>query len=105
MKTRYRFIIISFFLLSVWVQQGFPAEDGKELFVTKCGKCHTRGDAPDFAPVKYASIQWKRFFEKDKHKRKKDISGEISPQELKIIEKYLTSHSADSDLPVAAGLK
>lgn len=104
MKKLYRFIII-FVLLGLCIQPGLHAEDGKELFVTKCGKCHTRGDAPDFAPVKYASSQWKRFFSRDKHKRKKDISEEVSPEEIKIIEKYLTNHAADSDLPIAAGLR
>lgn len=80
--------------------------DGESLFVSKCGKCHhADGDAPSIAPVKYASVQWKRFFERDKHKRKKDISSEITAQELALIEQYLIDHAADSDRPVAAGIK
>ncbi len=97
--------IILLVLIGLCIQPGAYAADGKKLYVTKCGKCHTGGNAPDFAPVKYASSQWNRFFSRNKHKRKKDISGEITPEEIKIIEKYLIDHAADSDLPIAAGLR
>jgi mono/diheme cytochrome c family protein len=79
--------------------------DGEKLFTAKCGKCHASGSAPVFSPVKYASSQWERFFEKDKHKRKKDISQEVTAEELEAIKQYLVDHAADSDRPVAAGLK
>ena len=97
--------IIIFVFMGLCFQPCLNADEGKNLFVKKCGKCHTEGDAPDFAPVKYASSQWKRFFSRDKHKRKKDISGEITTEEIKLIEKYLIDHAADSDLPIAAGLR
>ena len=96
-------IIIFFILIAVLSPPDIPADDGKQLFDTKCGKCHMNGDAPKIYPVKYASSQWKRFFSKDKHNRKKDISKEITPDEIKLVEKYLTEHAADSDLPIAAG--
>ena len=81
--------------------------DGEAFFSLRCGKCHksSGGEAPAFAPVKYASSQWERFFSKDKHKRKKDISTEVSPQEIELIKQYLMKHAADSDRPIAAGLK
>jgi len=82
------------------------AMDGENLFKTKCGQCHkTNGEAPVFSPVKYASSQWERFFVREKHKRKKDISGQISGNELASIKQFLIDHAADSDLPIAAGLK
>ena len=80
--------------------------DGAEIFQTKCGRCHgSGGEAPAFSPVKYASSQWKRFFDRNKHARKKDISGEISSVDLESVKQYLMAHAADSDLPIAAGLR
>ena len=82
------------------------SQDGAAIFQTKCGKCHgSGGEAPPFSPVKYASSQWKRFFDRNKHARKKDISGEISAYDLSSVKQYLMSHAADSDLPIAAGLR
>ncbi len=81
------------------------SEDGETLFNSKCGKCHTSGKAPVFGPVKYASVQWERFFSRNKHKRKKDISNEVSAEETALIKKYLTDHAADSDRPIAAGFR
>ncbi|MDY6853335.1 MAG: cytochrome c [Thermodesulfobacteriota bacterium] len=81
------------------------AESGKEIFQTKCGACHrSGGNAPDFSPVKYAEAQWKRFFEKNRHARRTDISDKISPSEMEKVKTYLMNHGADSDLPIAAGL-
>ncbi len=81
------------------------SQDGETLFNSKCGKCHTSGKAPVFGPVKYASVQWERFFSRNKHKRKKDISNEVSAEETALIKKYLTDHAADSDRPIAAGFR
>lgn len=78
----------------------------KNLFISKCGQCHkTGGSAPIFAPTKYAAKQWERFFSRNKHQRKKDISEKVTQKELDIIEKYLINHAADSSQPEAAGLK
>jgi mono/diheme cytochrome c family protein len=82
------------------------ADDGKNLFIDKCGKCHrSGGEAPVFAPSKFASGQWERFFKREKHKRKKDISSQFSAEEIESIKKYLMLHAADSDKPEAVGLK
>jgi len=78
----------------------------KELFISKCGQCHkTGGEGPLFSANKYASRQWKRFFARNKHKRKKDISGLISADDQETIKNYLMKHAADSSQPEAAGLK
>jgi len=79
---------------------------GQDIFINKCGACHkTGGGAPVFAPTKYASRQWVRFFERNTHKRKKDISRDFTPNELQRVETYLIDHAADSDQPVAIGLR
>jgi mono/diheme cytochrome c family protein len=79
-----------------------PAATGKELFAQKCLNCHKNGgSASVIKPVKYASTQWGRFFDKQKHAAVKDISGQLSPSETAEIKAYLMSHAADSDQPEA----
>ena len=79
-------------------------DDGADIFVSKCGRCHCmNGEAPVISPVKYASTQWKRFFERNKHARRKDISKEVSNSEIDCVKQYLMDHAADSDHPIAAG--
>ena len=97
--------IILFLCMFICVPASYPG-DSAAIFQTKCGRCHgSGGNAPAFSPVKYASSQWKRFFDRDKHARKKDISGEISAADLEDVKRYLMDHAADSDLPIAAGLR
>ncbi len=97
----------------VWVVLCLPVNhsiagelDGESLFQSKCGLCHGDGmKAPKIAPVKYAAIQWERFFDREKHQRKQDIISLINKEERSRIKKYLMEHAADSDLPIAAGMK
>ncbi len=82
------------------------AAEGKKMFINKCGGCHkAKGEAPAFAATKYASMQWERFFDRNKHQRKKDIGALVSANEIKDIRDYLVAHAADSDQPEAVGLK
>ena len=97
-------ILTGLFLLLLTAADAFA--DGQDIFISKCGACHRAGgEAPVFAPTKYASRQWGRFFERNTHKRKKDISSDFSPSELKFVKNYLMDHAADSDQPVAIGLR
>ncbi|MDY6853333.1 MAG: cytochrome c [Thermodesulfobacteriota bacterium] len=82
------------------------AQKGEEVFLTKCGTCHGKGGkAPNLSPVKFASTQWKRFFEKNKHARRTDISDVVSVPEIIAVKVYLMEHAADSDLPIATGTR
>lgn len=86
------------------------ADSGKDLFIRRCGQCHSKtsqnvSKAPPISEKKYAGLQWKRFFERNKHQRKKDISALISDDEFKEIEKYLIDHAADTDQPEAIGFR
>ena len=90
----------------VMLLSGIAMADGKDVFETKCGSCHrSGGEAAVLAPTKYASAQWDRFFDRDKHSRKKDISAEVSPADISQVREYLIAHAADSDQPEAIGLK
>ena len=99
-----RFLIIGCLLLLI--PSGTLAASGKDIFLTRCGSCHrSGGEAAVFAPTKYASSPWDRFFARDKHARKKDISSAFTASELNAVKDYLVSHAADSDQPEAIGLR
>ncbi|KPA16114.1 cytochrome CBB3 [Candidatus Magnetomorum sp. HK-1] len=106
MKQSFRILFVGMILLIfIWVSMSM-ASNGREVFLNKCGSCHQEnGDVKAFAPSKYASTQWRRFFRRNKHKRKKDISELFTESELKDVMEYLIRHAADSDQPEAVGLK
>lgn len=82
------------------------ADEGKNVFLQKCGSCHTSGgEAQGFAPTKFAGIQWQRFFEKNRHASKKDITGIFSPSDLAAVRDYLVKHAADSEQPESLGVR
>ncbi len=100
-----RICFIAFAVSVVFFTPAYAA-DGKGVFINKCGSCHkSGGEAAAFAPTKYASTQWNRFFERDKHKRKKDISADYNEAEIAAVKTYLINHAADSDQPEAVGLR
>jgi len=97
------FLLVSIFLAGI---STVYADDGKDVFINKCGSCHkSGGEAAAFAPTKYASTQWDRFFQRNKHKRKKDISAEVTEADIAAVNVYLINHAADSDQPEAVGLR
>ncbi|MBF0452109.1 MAG: hypothetical protein HQK75_15515 [Candidatus Magnetomorum sp.] len=105
MKRMFRILVDMILLVFIWVSISM-ASNGRDIFINKCGSCHQEnGDVKAFAPSKYASTQWRRFFHRDKHKRKKDISDLFTETEIKNVSEYLIRHAADSDQPEAVGLK
>ena len=66
---------------------------------------HVRSGRLDDKGTKYASAQWERYFTRNKHARKKDISADFTASELESVKDYLIRHAADSDQPEAIGLR
>lgn len=100
------YLLLTSIILSLLKPVVSFSADGEALFETKCLSCHSKkGEVRIVAPVKYAAIQWERFFKKEKHRRKKEISHLMSQQEKNKIMQYLVNHAADSDRPIAAGVK
>ena len=80
------------------------ADDSGTVFVEKCGSCHKNSKkVRKFTPARYTSAQWRRFFDKNKHQRKKDIGDLITYEERDQIRMYLISHSKDSAEPDVIG--
>lgn len=103
-QKRFIFTAMAGCVLALFLSTG-AAAGGKDVFKNKCGSCHVQGgEAPVFAPAKFAAIQWERFFQRDKHKNYRDISFLIQQDELDDVKEYLKNHAADSDRPEAIGL-
>jgi mono/diheme cytochrome c family protein len=82
------------------------ANDNVEIFNQKCNQCHGPSkDAEEIYPGYFARVQWEIFFKNNRHKRKKDISDILSKEELDATMDYLIKHAADSDKPIAAGVR
>ena len=96
-------MMLLFMLNNISIQSA----DKKSLFKNKCCSCHKNGgEAMAISPSINAIKQWKRFFKKNKHKRKyKDISAIVSKEESDEILSYLILHAADSKKPQAFGLR
>jgi TRAP-type C4-dicarboxylate transport system substrate-binding protein len=96
-------LIIALILSMSWVEHVI-ADDAGALFIQKCGACHRNNKKiKTFTPSRYTSAQWRRFFDKNKHRRKKDISQLITSEEISDIKMYLISHSKDSAEPDVVG--
>jgi hypothetical protein len=80
-------------------------KQGKFLFRSKCKECHwPEEEGGDVTPMTYTQAQWKSFFERNKHKRKKDVWTEMfKPEELVDIKTYLINHASDSEQPETCG--
>lgn len=103
-KMKYLCIFFTILILSLsWINH-VTADDAGALYVQKCGSCHKDNKKiRTFTPARYTSAQWRRFFDKNKHRRKKDISQIITSEELSDIKMYLISHSKDSAEPDVVG--
>ena len=81
------------------------AEDARKIFLAKCCGCHrTGGEASVVGPTNFAAFQWKKFFEADRHSRRKDIKGLMTAEETEAIKGFLVSHASDSDQPEGIGM-
>lgn len=99
------FLVASLVVFST-LSLSLASTPGKTQFASKCLICHKKdGEAQEIGPSKYASIQWEKFFKREKHQKRKDISSMVFPEDIAIIQEYLMRHAADSDRPEAAGLR
>jgi hypothetical protein len=104
--------LVALFLASLALSTAAFAEEkkgsdkqGKFLFRSKCKECHwPEEEGGDVTPITYTQSQWKGFFDRYKHKRKKDVWHDIfTPEELVHIKTYLINHASDSEQPETCG--
>lgn len=98
--------LIKILVLALLSSSYSMADVGGDILEAKCGQCHgpdKKGGVID--PSQRAAAQWERFFEKNRHKRKGDITKLFSAKELAAVQKFLVEHAADSDKPIVAGVR
>ena len=100
-----RSLFFIFLAAVIWFVPGAAQAGNQDLFVEKCGSCHGKGkEAAAVNPSDYAASQWKNYFKRNKHQRKKRIGHLVSEDEFNAIRDYLMDNAADSDHPVAAAI-
>ncbi len=77
---------------------------GKYLFRNKCRICHKEGAQGEhvgkpLSPSSKTQAQWKKYFEKDKHKELEGVWEKFSEEQLQDILAYLYNHAYDSPSP------
>ena len=105
-------LLVAFFTLSVVLTIPVLGEDikgsekkGKFIFRAKCKECHWPDEeGGDVTPITFTQKQWQSFFDRYKHKRKKDIWHEqFTDEELIHVKTYLIEHASDSEQPETCG--
>jgi hypothetical protein len=90
-----------------------PASDkgtnGKDLYKQNCRVCHEKGSPNgEFSPMTRIQDQWKSFFSTKlalTHKeivlpgQSKKLLEALTPEQIKIIQKFCVDHAADSEQP------
>ena len=88
-------------ILAIMFLSGQAMAGGADLFLKKCMGCHSRnGKAAPISPADKSSTVWEKYFKRNRHPV--DLSGMITPDEMKSILQTLKDHAADSDQPTAA---
>lgn len=110
------------YLLAVAVSVAFLAAtqtataqnlNGKELYRNNCKVCHDKGSASgQYTPMTLTQDQWKKFFNVKlvpAHKNALNpktggkVLEELTPDQLKAIQKFAVDHAADSEQPATCG--
>ncbi len=113
---------IQFCLLAVAVSAAFLAGpqtvtaqnlNGKELYRNNCRVCHDKGSpSGQYTPMTLTQDQWKKFFNLKlvpAHKNALNpksggkVLEELTPDQMKAIQKFAVDHAADSEQPATCG--
>ena len=87
--------------------------NGKELYRNNCKVCHDKGSPNgQYTPMTLTQDQWKKFFNVKlvpAHKNALNpktggkVLEELTPDQLKAIQKFAVDHAADSEQPATCG--
>jgi cytochrome c5 len=105
------FAFASLLLASVPVSA--QALNGKELYRNNCKVCHDKGSAHgQYTPMTYSQDQWRTFFKVkllSSHKavihpkNGGKLLDELTPDQIKAIQRFAIDHAADSEQPATCG--
>ncbi len=87
--------------------------NGKELYRNNCKVCHDKGSPNgQYTPMTLTQDQWKKFFNVKLVPAHKNalhpktggkLLEELTPDQLKAIQKFAVDHAADSEQPATCG--
>lgn len=87
--------------------------DGKTLYRNNCKVCHDKGSKfRQYTPMTLTQEQWRRFFSTQlvsAHRTAvhpvtgKKLLQELSPAQMKAIQRFCIDHAADSEQPATCG--
>jgi cytochrome c5 len=87
--------------------------NGKELYRNNCKVCHDKGSPNgQYTPMTLTQDQWKKVFTVKlvpAHKNALNpksgamVLDELTPEQLKAIQKFAVDHAADSEQPATCG--
>ncbi len=88
-------------------------QDGKLLYRANCKVCHDKGSPNgQYTPMTLTQDQWRKFFSTKlvpahktavEPKSGKKLLEELSPTQLKAIQRFCVDHAADSEQPATCG--
>lgn len=103
-------------VLAAFSAAAFPAEkpmDGKSLYRNNCKACHDKGSKNGtYTPMTLTQDQWRRVFNTKlvpAHKSAVDprtgkkVLEQLTPEQLKSIQRFCIDHAADSEQPATCG--
>jgi cytochrome c5 len=87
--------------------------DGKLLYRANCKVCHDKGSPNgQYTPMTLTQDQWRKFFSTKlvpahknaiEPKSGKKLLEELTPAQLKAIQRFCVDHAADSEQPATCG--
>jgi hypothetical protein len=87
--------------------------DGKLLYRSDCKVCHDKGSPNgQYTPMTLTQDQWRKFFSAKlvsahktaiEPKSGKKLLEELTPAQLKSIQRFCVDHAADSEQPATCG--
>lgn len=87
--------------------------NGKELYRNNCKVCHDKGSPQgQYTPMTLSQDQWRTFFKVKLLSSHKTVVNpktgqklfeELTPEQLKAIQRFAIDHAADSEQPATCG--
>ncbi len=87
--------------------------NGKELYRNNCKVCHDKGSpSGQYSPMTLTQDQWKKFFSVKLIPAHKNaihpktggkLLEDLTPDQMKAIQKFAVDHAADSEQPATCG--
>ena len=114
---RLNFWLLTFLIAGTLMMGASPASaqapNGKELYRNNCKVCHDKGSAQgQYTPMTLTQDQWRNFFKlklASAHKSVLNPKGggklleQITPDQMKAIQRFAIDHAADSEQPATCG--